>query len=129
MYYICGYFRGINTMEVIFPEFKDENEKNTMLLVAVLTILAGIIAPIIVFFVMRETLSPAANEVNKALLNFEILMVILVIFCTIPIIGWLAAFLLAPFITIAHFVVTIIATLCIVNNQPIKIWAPIKFIK
>ena len=116
-------------MEVISPEFKDENEKNTMTLLAVLTILTAIVAPLVVFFAMKENLSPAANAVTKALLNFEILMTILTIICMIPIIGWMAAFLLAPFITIAHLIVTIVATLCLVNNQPVKVWAPVKFIQ
>jgi len=116
-------------MEVILPDYKDVDEKNTVMLVALLTILTTIIAPLITFFAMKDYLSPAANAIIKALLNFEILMVILSIVCMIPIIGWLIAFLLVPCIIIVHYAVTIVATLCIINNQPVKIWAPVKFIQ
>lgn len=116
-------------METILPEFKDINENNAIRLIAILTVLFFIIPPVLVFFFMGETLSPAAKSVTKAFLNFEILIFILLFICGIPVLGWLVAPLLAPFACVAHLIVTIGATLCIINNQPIKIWVPVKFIQ
>ena len=114
-------------MEKIAPEFKDENELNTVMLIAILTIIFWIWAPLIAFFAMRENLSPAGNAVVKALLNFEILIAIgLIISGAIPILGW---FLTLPAFTILHYIITIIATINILNKSVVNVWTPIKFIK
>ena len=116
-------------MEVILPEFRDENDKNIAVIIAIFTILTGIIAPLIAFFALQSSTSVATNAISKALLNFELLMVICIVITMIPIIGWIAAILLVPFVTIAHLVVTIAVTIQVLNNKPVKIWTPIKFIK
>ena len=114
-------------MEKIAPEFKDINELNTIMLVAILTIVLWILAPLVAFFALRETLSHAGNAVVKALLNFEILIAIgLIISGCIPFLGW---FLILPAFTVLHYIITIIATINILNKSVINVWAPIKFIK
>lgn len=114
-------------MEKIAPEFKDVNELNQIMLIAVLTIVFWIWVPLIAFFAFKDTLSPAGNDVVKALLNFEILITIGVIISgAVPILGW---FVSLPVFTILHYIITIIATINILNKTEINIWAPIKFLK
>ena len=114
-------------MEKIAPEFKDVNELNQIMLIAVLTIVFWIWTPLIAFFAFKDTLSPAGNDVVKALLNFEILITIGVIISgAVPILGW---FVSLPVFTILHYIITIIATINILNKTEINIWAPIKFLK
>ena len=114
-------------MEKIAPEFKDVNELNQIMLIAILTIVFWIWVPLIAFLALKDTLSPAGNNVVKALLNFEILITIgIVISGAVPILGW---FVSLPIFTILHYIITIIATLNILNKTEISVWTPIKFIK
>ena len=115
-------------MEQIFPEYKSEEEKNTLLLVAILTIIFPVIAPAVAYLGLKS-LSPSSFDVVKALLNFELSCMIVVLICGIPIIGWLLAFVALPVITIAHYIITIAAALSIANNQPVNVFVPVKFIK
>ena len=114
-------------MEKIAPEFKDDEELSKMILVAVLTIVFWLFAPLIAYLAFKETLSPAAKDVVKALLNFEIFVAIFVFVSTIvPLLGW---FLTLPIFTAIHYIVTIIVTINVCTKSEINVWVPYKFVK
>ena len=114
-------------MEKIAPEFKDNDEFSKMILVAVLTIVFWLFAPLIAYLAFKETLSPAAKDVVKALLNFEIFVAIFVFVSTIvPFLGW---FLTLPIFTAIHYIVTIIVTINVCAKSEINVWVPFKFVK
>lgn len=112
-------------MEIIIPEFQSAEEKNTLVLIAVATILTGIIAPAVVFW-SNKNLPATSLRVVKALLNFEILILIAIVVAGIvPVIGWL----IGAFVPLVHIIVTLMVTIAVSNNTEIKVPALVKFIQ
>ena len=62
-------------MEKIVPEFKDVDELNTIMIIAILTVLFWIWTPIIAYLALKETLSPAANNVTEYVPGVSYIMV------------------------------------------------------
>ena len=114
-------------MESITPDFKDDNEANTMMLIALLTVPFLVLVPIIAYFALKEKLSPAADNFIKALLNFELLIAIIIIVAgMLPILG---KFLIIPAFVVFHIIMMIIVILNLLNKTAISIWAPVKFLR
>lgn len=115
-------------MESIAPEFKDENERNIVLLALVITLIpmAGIVLLAIVYFAMKEYFSPNAFAILKAIFNFDImlLLVFVALYILTMIIG-ITGFLMT-FIPIAHLIVVLLSILAIINKKRVEIPVPLK---
>ena len=121
-------------MEEIIPQFKDENEKSTITLIIALSVVCPLIVTAVAFFgLKKETFSPSSIAVIKALLNFDLLLLIISLVVSVvsavPIIGWIISSIASALIYLVHVLVTLIPLLGIVNNQPVKVFSPIKFIQ
>lgn len=113
-------------MESIAPEFKDENEKNIVLVALIITMLTGPWIPGAIYFLAKNYFSPNAFDIFKAVFNFEIMLILVwvAIFILMFIVG--VAGLLMGILPIAHLIVVLLAIVAIVNKKNVEIPVPLK---
>lgn len=109
--------------EAITPNFKDQEEKNIVMgtigisLLLGLTGYLGLVAPLVVYFGMQSKLSTDGKEIIRRFSNFQIVLCIACIILSITGIG----LLLVPLVGIYGLIISIIALLAVMNNEPVKI--------
>ena len=113
-------------MESIVPEFKDENEKNIVLVGLLITLLTGPWVPGAIYFLAKTYFTPNAYDIFKAVFNFEIMLLLVwvALFILTLIIG-ITGFLMM-FLPIAHLIVVLLAIVAVANKKLVEIPVPIK---
>ncbi|MCR4880843.1 MAG: hypothetical protein K6A44_02710 [bacterium] len=114
-------------MESIAPEFKNENERNIVLILLILTLLpVGIFIAAVIYFAMREYFSANAFAIFRAIFNFDImlLLVFVALYILTMIIG-ITGFLMT-FVPIVHLIVVLLSIVAIINNKRVEIPVPMK---
>lgn len=101
-------------------EFKDDSEKTLTLLVIVLSVVAGFIAPLIIWVLKKDSLSDTAKQIIRKLLNFELTLLCVCILFLISVLGQLLAILGAPLVWIINVVYCIMAAIAISNSSDVK---------
>jgi len=99
-------YMGIETLPAITPT---QDEKTMAILSHILTLVAGFIAPLIIWLVKKDE-SPFVSEHAKESLNFQITMFICYVISFILMIVIIGIFMLAV-LGIIHLILVIIATL------------------
>ncbi len=109
--------------DAITPNFKDQEEKNIVMATIGISLLLnftgylGLVAPLVVYFGMQNKLSASGKEIIRRFSNFEIVLCIACVILTITGIG----ILLVPLVGIYGLIISIIALLAVMNNEPVKI--------
>lgn len=117
-------------METITPSFKNEEDKNIVLLSIILSVFVAFVAPLIVMLCFNDKLSDNSKEINKAFLNLSLVVFLAgFILSVVPIIGWIILFILSPIVLIAYLIIVVLACINILNNQPVKVPVLFKLIK
>lgn len=114
-------------MKKILVDFKDDTNKLIIVAMLILTIFAGFIPSTVVFF-MKKYLSDSSYEATKAILNLEILFLLISLIGLIPILGWLVGWILIPIMTIINAIIAILTLCSIAKNKEINIPVPYEFI-
>lgn len=110
------------------PAFKDDRDKLITLGMFVCSMFFFLFPPLIVLFIPKEYISENTYQIAKTLFNFELLLFLISLCFLVPIIGWLAAFVVAPILEIWNIVVIVMAICAIAGNNTIKLPAIFKFI-
>jgi len=112
-------------MKKFFPEFKDDRDRMIIVCMLVLSMFAIFLPSLIVILFLKDYVSEASYRISKALFNMELLFFLISLLFTIPIIGWIAGFIIAPILGIINIVVVILALCAIAKQTEIKI--PVMF--
>ena len=115
----------------ITPNFKDQEEKNIVMATIGISLLLGfsgylgVVAPIVAYFGLQNKLSGAGKEIIRRLANFEIVICLACLILSITVIGIPLVFIVG----IYGLIITIIALLAVMNNEPVNIPIFVEFIK
>lgn len=116
-------FLGTDEPALVTPT---SEEKTMAILTHILCIVAGFLAPLIIYLVKKD--SPYVQAHAKESLNFQLTMLIAWIVCFILIFVIIGAFLMF-LLAIANLVLVIVATIRASENKLYKYPFSIKFIK
>ena len=117
--------------DAITPTFKDQEEKNIVMATIGITLLLGfsgyfgVIAPIVAYFGLQSKLSNTGKEIIRRFANFEIVICLACVILSITVIG-------LPLVILAGLyglIISLIALLAVMNNEPVKIPVFFEFIK
>ena len=115
-------------MKEIIPAFRDDNDKIVVVAMFILSIFFFLFPALIVILCCKNQISESSYQIAKALLNFELLMFIVSLFCMIPIIGWIFGLIICPLLMIINVIVVIINMCAIAKQAPVKIPVMYEFI-
>ena len=110
------------------PIFKDDRDKLITLAMFITSMFFIFIPSLIVVFIPKEYISENTYSIAKTLFNFELLLFLISLLFLIPIIGWIAGFILTPVLMIFNVIIIIINLCAIAGNNELKIPEPYKFI-
>lgn len=110
------------------PIFKDDQDRLIALAMFILSIFAIFIPALVVVFVPKHIISENTYNIAKTLFNFELLLFLISLLFLIPVIGWLAAPIVAPIIMIFNVIIIIINVCALAGNNQLKIPEPYKFL-
>ena len=120
--------RGGSMSENLESAFKDESEKTLVLLIVILSIIAGFITPLVLWVIKKSELSEYAQNFIKNLLNFELTLLCVCVLFLIPFIGPILGTLGGPIVWIINVIYCIMAAMAITNSKDISL-PSYKFIK
>ena len=120
-------YKKENGMKNIPAQFRDDRDRMITLVMFILAMFFGFIPPLIVVFVPKNYISESTYEIAKTLFNFELLLFLISLLCFIPIIGWIASFLIVPILIIWNIVIIVINLCAMGKDNVIKIPEPYKF--
>jgi hypothetical protein len=83
---------------------------------------------LIVIFIPKQYISESTYEIGKTLFNFELLLFLISLLFLVPIIGWIAGFIVAPILYIWNIVIIVINLCAMAGDGKIKIPEYYKFI-
>ena len=115
-------------MKNISTQFKDDTDRMRTLAMFILTLFFAFIPSLIVVFIPKNYISESTYEIAKSLFNFELLLFLISLLCLIPIIGWIASFIIAPVLLIWNAVIVIINLCSIAKENTAKLPEYYKFI-
>lgn len=115
-------------MKNIAANFKDDKDRIITLAMFILTLFLSFIPSLIVVFIPKNYISESTYEIAKSLFNFELLLFLISLLCLIPILGWIASFLIAPVLLIWNAIIVIINLCSIAKENVAKIPEYYKFI-
>jgi hypothetical protein len=115
-------------MKQFDPIFKDDKDRLIALAMFILSIFAIFIPALVVIFIPKNYISENTYNIAKTLFNFELLLFLISLLFVIPVIGWIAGFILTPVLMIFNVIIIIINLCAIAGNNLIKIPEPYKFI-
>lgn len=115
-------------MKNFTPTFKDDKDRLITLAMFITSIFFIFIPSLIVILLPKDYISESSYEMAKSLFNFELLLFLISLLFVIPIIGWIAGFILAPVMMIINVIVIVIDLCAIAGNREVKIPEPYKFI-
>lgn len=115
-------------MKKILADFKDDTNKIIIVAMIILTMFLGFIPSLIVALLLKKFLSDSSYEIAKALLNLEILFLLISLIGLIPILGWFVGWLLLPIMTIINIVVAVMALCSIAKKKEVNIPVLYEFI-
>ncbi len=101
--------------------FKDESEKTLVLLIVILSIVTGFLAPLILWLLKKPELSDYAKILTKRLLNFELTLLCVCILFLVPFIGPMISFIGGPLIWIINVIYCIMYAIAIANSKEISL--------
>ena len=108
-------------MKVITPVFKDDTDRIVAVATIILSLFFVFVPGLVVVLFLKEKIGEGTYEIAKAFLNFELLLFLISLFFAIPIIGWIAALILAPLMCIFNAIVVIFALCSVAKNREVKI--------
>ena len=108
-------------MKNIVAEFKDDKDRMITLAMLILALFCGFIPPLVVVFIPKEYISESTYEIAKTLFNFELLLFLISLLCLIPVLGWLASFLIVPVLLIWNTIVIIISLCSMAKDNVVKL--------
>ena len=97
--------------------FKDESEKTLILLIVILSIISGFIAPLVLWLLKKNELSDFAKNIIRKLLNFELTLLCLCILFIIPFIGPIISYIGGPFVWIVNVIYCIMCAMAVTNSR------------
>ena len=115
-------------MKEITPEFKDDIDKLITLGMVIASGFFFFIPSLIVIFIPKKYISDSTYNISKAFFNFELLLFLISLFFMVPIIGWLAAVVVAPILMIWNIIIVIIDICALAKGSAIKVPALFEFI-
>ena len=115
-------------MKKIMPSFKDDRDKIIVVAMMITSLFLLFIPALIVIFLLKDQISENSYNISKAFLNFELMLFIISLFCAIPIIGWLAAFILCPILYILNVIIIIIDLCAAAKGTELTVPVPFEFI-
>lgn len=114
--------------EVLF-KFKDEHERMLTLVVILLSIVAGFLPALVVWFLQKDKLSASAQQVILDLLNFELTVLICAVVAGFPLFGGFIGSLLLPVIWVWNLIICIFMLSATSKKQHYKIPFMLELIK
>ena len=116
-------------MEEFTVNFNSSEDKNIMQLAILLSCASSGIPFFLVLIFFNDKLSESARILNKALLNFSLIVFIAgFMLGAIPLLN-VVFFLLSPLVLVIYIYFMIMAIMAISNNQPVKLPKLITIIK
>lgn len=115
-------------MKNIMPVFKSDSDKLITLVMVISSAFLVFVPSLIVIFVPKEYISETTYAIAKAFFNFELLLFLVSLLLLIPIIGWFAAIVVAPVLTLLNWIIVIINVCALAKNGEIKVPVPYEFI-
>jgi len=108
-------------MRSIPAVFKDDRDKLAAVAVILCSMFFLFIPGLIVILGLRQYVSENTYEIAKSFFNFELLLFLISLFFMVPIIGWLAGIILAPFLAILNVILCIIGICAVAKGSEVKI--------
>ena len=108
--------------------FKDESEKTLVLLITILSIITGFIAPLVLWIFKKNELSDFSKNFVRKLLNFELTLLCVCIIFLIPFIGPIISVIGGPAVWIINIIYCIIAAIAVSDSKEANL-PSYKFIK
>ena len=103
-----------------------EEMKNFLALTYLLGLFISFVAPLVIWFLKKDSFSPAANEALSKFFNFELIIAIFTAVSSfVPILGWIASGIL----WIVNIFVCIFAVLQVKNDKEVKFPLQVELIK
>ena len=115
-------------MKTIVPAFKDDKDKLIALVMIVASLFLACISPLIVIFIPKKYISDTTYNLAKALFNFELIIFLVSLFALVPIVGWIAGFIIVPILMIVNIIVILINIFAFVKQSEFKIPVLYEFI-
>jgi hypothetical protein len=112
----------------ILSEVKDDTDKIILVAMLICTMFFIFIPALIVVLFMKNYISESTYNISKAFLNFELLMFLVSLLFAVPVIGWIAGFVLAPVMGIFNIVIVVIDLCAIAKKSELIIPVPYEFI-
>lgn len=115
-------------MKEIQAVFKDDRDRVITLAMLITTMFFIFVPSLIVIFIPKQYISESTYEIGKTLFNFELLLFLISLLFLVPIIGWIAGFIVAPILYIWNIVIIVINLCAMAGDGKIKIPEYYKFI-
>ena len=115
-------------MKNFTQQFKDDKDRLITLDMFITSMFFVFIPSLIVIFIPKDYISESSYEIAKALFNFELLLFLISLLFIIPIIGWIAGFIVAPILMLWNVFVIIINLCAFASGKELKIPEYYKFI-
>ena len=108
-------------MKVITPIFKNDIDKLITLAMIICSLFFIFIPALLVIVCLRNYISESSYEISKAFFNFELLLFLIGLIFLIPVIGWIAWFVVSPILMIFNVVVIVIDICALAKGSDIKV--------
>ncbi len=111
-------------MKKFLVECKDDNDKLILILMLVASFFLSCLPALIVIVGLKKYISDSTYNIAKALFNFELLLLLIMLSFMIPVIGWFLGLILGPVICILNIVIIILDIIAVANKSelPIPVW-------
>ena len=108
-------------MTKIMPVFMNEDDRIITLAVLLTSLFFIFIPSLIAVLCLKDKLSEEALRIIKSVFNYELFLFIISLFFMIPLVGWIAGFVIAPLLAIWNAIVIIIALCSIAKDKEVNI--------
>lgn len=115
-------------MTKIMPVFMNEDDRIITLAVLLTSLFFIFIPSLIAVLCLKDKLSEEALRIIKSVFNYELFLFIISLFFMIPLVGWIAGFVIAPLLAIWNAIVIIIALCSIAKDKEVNIPVPYEFL-
>ena len=112
----------------LMPEYKDDRDKIIMIAMAICSMFASFVSPLVVILALKQYITTESYEIAKAFLNFELFLALISLISVVPLIGWVAGMFLIPALYIWNVVVVVFAVCAFVKKSEVSVPVPYPFI-